>query len=81
MKYLSSQPFSSPASTKAFRDNYPMPEPRKPSLVSWRACASCGALVGSHEATCPACGQLNTRDRRDEGAQPAWMKTPAPGSE
>jgi hypothetical protein len=62
MKYLSSQPFSTPAATKAFRDNYPLPEPPKPTSTYWRACENCGALVGSHEPACPACKQPNDTD-------------------
>jgi rubrerythrin len=65
MKYLSSQPFSSPAATKAFRDNYPMPEPRKSTEVSWLACAACGSPVRPYEATCPACGHPGARFQRD----------------
>jgi hypothetical protein len=56
MKYLSSQPFSSPAATKSFRDNYPIPDPPKSTEVIWEACVQCGAPVRPHETTCPCCG-------------------------
>lgn len=63
MKYLSSQPFSSPAATRAFRDNYPLPEPTKSTEVVWQDCGSCHSPVRPHETTCPTCG---------------WVRKPAP---
>lgn len=57
MKYLSSQPFSSPAATKAFRDNYPLPEPAKSDQTVWEYCTGCGSPMRPYETTCPACGK------------------------
>lgn len=56
VKYLSSQPFSSPAATKAFLANYPFKDPPKPAEVSWLECPNCGSPVRPHEVKCPTCG-------------------------